>query len=47
MLCGRTAAVNKDATRDDIGNFLTQQRLQSYADSALAQRRADALIVEK
>ncbi|MGR3598929.1 MAG: peptidylprolyl isomerase [Heliomarina sp.] len=47
MLCGRTAAVNEDATRDDIGNFLTQQRLQSYADSALAQRRADALIVEK
>lgn len=47
MLCGRTAELNEDATREEIGRALATQRLSAYADSQLAQLRADAVIIEK
>lgn len=47
MLCGRTSETAGDATREEIANALVSQRLQAYAESHLAQLRADALIVEK
>lgn len=47
MLCGRTATVNEDASREDIAVALTQQRLTTLADSYLAQLQADAVIIEK
>jgi len=47
MLCGRTPELGKDTTREDVANALTQQRLNAFADSLLAQLRADALIVHK
>lgn len=45
MLCGRVNAVVEDASREDIRAQLRQQRLSSYADSLLAELRADATII--
>jgi len=47
MLCGRTAQATAEATRDQIGNALVEQRLQSFAASHLEQLRADAQILER
>lgn len=47
MLCGRTAQSTAEATRDQIGNALLEQRLQSFATSHLEQLRADAQILER
>ena len=47
MLCGRTAQSTAEATRDQIGNALLEQRLQSFAASHLEQLRADAQILER
>lgn len=47
MLCGRTAALNEDASRDEVGSALLQQRLSAFANSYLDQLRADALIIDK
>lgn len=44
MLCGRTASVNEDASREDVLNALRNRRLNSYADGYLEQLRADATI---
>lgn len=46
MLCGRTAAINESASREDVANALLQQRITAFADSFLEQLRADALIIE-
>ncbi|AUQ66242.1 peptidylprolyl isomerase [Phaeobacter inhibens] len=47
MLCGRTAEVNAEASRESIGNALTQQRLGAFADSLLEQLKADARISDE
>lgn len=47
MLCGRTAELNEDATREDVANALTAQRLETLAESYLDQLEANALIVNK
>jgi peptidyl-prolyl cis-trans isomerase SurA len=47
MMCGRTAAANQEASRDDVINALRQERLVGYADQLLAQLKADARIVRK
>ncbi|MEM7317692.1 MAG: peptidylprolyl isomerase [Pseudomonadota bacterium] len=47
MLCSRTAELGEDASRDDVARSLTEQRLNNFADSLLAQQRADAVIVEQ
>ncbi|AXT34446.1 peptidylprolyl isomerase [Phaeobacter sp. LSS9] len=47
MLCGRTAAVNAEASRESVGNALTQQRLGAFADSLLEQLKADARISDE
>lgn len=47
MLCGRTAELNQDASREEVANALAQQRLSEFANSYLEQLRANALIVEK
>lgn len=47
MLCGRTAALNEEASREEVANALLQQRLSAFADSYLDQLRADALIIER
>lgn len=47
MMCGRTSDIAADATREQIANGLVEQRLQSFAQSHLAQLKADALIVEQ
>ncbi len=47
MMCGRTAAVNEQASRADVTNALRNRRLSAYADGYLDQLRAEALIVEK
>lgn len=47
MLCGRTAELNENASREDIANALTNQRLNALAQGFLDQLRADALIVER
>jgi len=44
MLCGRTAEQNAEASREDVANSLRQRRLASFADSLLAELRADARI---
>ena len=46
MLCGRTAALNEDASREDVANALLQQRLNAFSQSYIEQLRADALIIE-
>jgi len=47
MLCGRTAALNEDASRQDVANALIQQRFNTFATSYLDHLRADALIIER
>lgn len=47
MMCSRTAALNEEASREQVANALTQQRLTAFSDSYLEQLRADALIVEE
>lgn len=47
MMCGRTAELNEDASREDVANALVQQRLTAYSQSYLDQLRADAIIIEK
>lgn len=44
MMCGRTASVNEEASREDVLNALRNRRLNSYADGYLEQLRADAEI---
>ena len=45
MLCGRTSALSEDVSREQIRSQLSNQRLASYADSYLAELRAEAHIV--
>ncbi|MEQ6248191.1 peptidylprolyl isomerase [Sulfitobacter sp. HNIBRBA3233] len=45
MLCGRTAAQNAEASREDVAANIRQRRLSGFADSLLAELRADARIV--
>ncbi|WP_370231447.1 peptidylprolyl isomerase [Cognatishimia sp.] len=47
MLCGRTAAVNEEVSREDVLNALRNRRLASYADGYLDQLRSEAVIVEQ
>ncbi|MBK0326869.1 peptidylprolyl isomerase [Rhodobacteraceae bacterium F11138] len=47
MLCGRTAELNQDASREDVANALVGQRLTAFAQSYLDQLQADAVIIEK
>ncbi|MFC3615939.1 peptidylprolyl isomerase [Lutimaribacter marinistellae] len=47
MLCNRTRDLGGDASREEVANALTQQRLQAFADSLIAQLRADAVIVDE
>ena len=47
MLCGRVTTQGLDASRDDIAQALTAQRLEFLSDSLLDQLAADALIIEK
>lgn len=47
MLCGRTADLGEDVDRDQFAVGLRNRRLQSLADSYLAQLRADARIIER
>ncbi|GAA6207609.1 peptidylprolyl isomerase [Cognatishimia sp. WU-CL00825] len=44
MMCGRTAAVNEEASRENVLNALRNRRLASYADGYLEQLRAEAVI---
>ncbi|SMX34503.1 peptidylprolyl isomerase [Actibacterium lipolyticum] len=44
MLCGRTAELGEDVDREAIRQRLFNQRLTSYADSYLAELKADAII---
>lgn len=45
MLCGRTATINDDVDRDQFALGLRNQRLNSLAESYLAQLRSDARII--
>lgn len=45
MLCGRTAELGDDVSREDVRAQLLNQRLQSYADGYLSDLEADATIV--
>lgn len=47
MMCGRTAAANQDASREDVINALRQERLVGYADQLLEQLKADARIIRQ
>ncbi|UWR23837.1 peptidylprolyl isomerase [Sulfitobacter sp. S190] len=44
MLCGRTAEQNADVSREDVAANIRQRRLSGFADSLLAELRADARI---
>ena len=46
---GYSIALNlgKETSREDVANALTQQRLNTFANSLLEQLRAEAQIVEK
>lgn len=45
MLCGRVTAVAENLSRDEVREQLFQRRVASYADSLLAELRADATII--
>ena len=45
MLCGRTAELGEDVSRESVHSQLRNQRLQSYADGYLSDLKADATIV--
>ena len=47
MLCGRVTAQAQDATREEISQALTAQRLELLSASLLDQLEADAAIVDK
>lgn len=47
MMCGRTAELNQDASREDIVTALTTQRLNALANGFLQQMQANATIIEK
>ncbi len=47
MLCGRTAELNQDASREDVANALISQRLTAFAQSYLDQLQADAVIISQ
>lgn len=47
MLCGRTAQLSEEVSREDVARSLRNQRLESYAESYLSQLRAESRIVEK
>ncbi|MFX4298077.1 MULTISPECIES: peptidylprolyl isomerase [Roseobacteraceae] len=47
MLCGRTAALNENADREEVALQLRQQILTSYSDSLLQELRADARITRE
>ncbi len=47
MMCGRTAAANQEASREDVINALRQERLVGYADQLQEQLRANARIVRQ
>lgn len=47
MLCGRTAEINEETSREDIAGSLRQRRLNTLSQSYLDQLLADARIVEK
>jgi len=47
MLCGRTADLAADVSREQIVNALIERRLQNFSESYLEQLRADAQIIEK
>ncbi|WP_406644339.1 peptidylprolyl isomerase [Aliisedimentitalea scapharcae] len=47
MMCGRTAELAQDASRAQIADGLTQQRLAAFSTSLLDQLRADAVILDK
>ncbi|KIC11134.1 peptidylprolyl isomerase [Leisingera sp. ANG-M1] len=47
MLCGRTADLGEDSSRETVANALTAQRMTSLVDSHLEQLRADARISTK
>lgn len=47
MLCGRTAQLGEEVSREDVASALRDQRLQSFAKGYLEQLRADATIVVK
>ncbi len=47
MLCGRTAEIGEELSREDVAQSLRNLRLESYANSYLSQLRAQARIIEK
>ncbi|WP_121063576.1 peptidylprolyl isomerase [Chachezhania antarctica] len=47
MLCSRTAEANKDATREQVAQALTVQRLEAASRGFIDQLKADAIIVYK
>lgn len=47
MLCSRTNALNESASREEVANALTQQRLETFASSHLEQLLSEAIIIEK
>ena len=47
MMCGRTAAANQEASREDVINALRQERLVGYADQLQEQLRANARIARQ
>jgi peptidyl-prolyl cis-trans isomerase SurA len=47
MLCGRTAEINEETSREDVASSLRQRRLTTLSQSYLDQLLADARIVEK
>lgn len=44
MLCGRTAEQNAEVSREDVAASIRQRRLSGFADSLLAELRAEARI---
>lgn len=47
MMCGRTAEQNAEVSREDVANSIRQRRLGGFADSLLAELRAEARITVK
>ncbi|MBO9476942.1 peptidylprolyl isomerase [Shimia sp. R11_0] len=47
MLCGRTATLDEEISREDVAQSLRNTRLESYANSYLSQLRAQARISQK
>ena len=47
MLCGRTAQLGEEISREDVASSLRNQRLQSFANGYLAELRSDSTIVIK